>query len=164
MSDGAHKLTVSHDAVGEMLTGGGEFLSPQSLLGDLTEAQALAVPPGSLYSIAQVVAHMHYWQERGIALARGANPPRPEHLDDTFPPPQAGEWNALRAAFLAGLDVCARVAAEKSGASGPDGDDRDAAYDLALCPALHSAYHYGQIAMLRQIQGLWPPAGGDDSW
>ncbi len=37
-------------------------------------------------------------------------------------------------------------------------------YDLALCPALHSACRYGQIAMLRQIQGLWPPAGGDDSW
>lgn len=164
MSDGAHKFTVSPDAVKEMLTGGGAFLLPQRLLGDLTDAQALAVPPGSLYSIAQVVAHIHFWQERGIALARGANLPRPAHLDDTFPVPQAGEWDALRAAFLNGLDVCAQVAAEKSGETSPDRDDRDIAYDLAECPALHSAYHYGQIAMLRQIQGLWPLAGGDESW
>jgi len=164
MSDGTYKYHVSAAGVGELLTGGGEFLPPGRLLGDLTEAQALAVPASSLYSIAQILAHMHYWQERNIARARGENPPRPEHLDDTFPVPQAGEWDALRAAFLNGLDVCAQVAAEKAGETSPDRDDTSLGYDLAECPALHSAYHYGQIAMLRQIQGLWPPEGGDESW
>ena len=107
---------------------------------------------------------MCFWQERETARARGESRPRPEHLDDTFPVPQPGEWNALRAAFLAGLEACAQAAAEHGGETSPDRDDTDVAYDLAECPALHSAYHYGQIAMLRQIQGLWPPAGGDDSW
>jgi hypothetical protein len=117
MSDGTHKFHISAAGVGEMLTGGGEFLPPGRLLGDLTEAQALAALPGSAYSIAQIVAHMHYWQDRNIARARGAKPPRPEHLDDTFPVPQVGEWEALRTAFLGGLDVCAQVAAEKAGLS-----------------------------------------------
>lgn len=164
MSDGAHKYHVSPAGVGELLTGGGEFLPPEKLLSDLTEAQALAVPAGSLYSIAQIVAHMHYWQERNIARARGGQPPRPEHLDDTFLVPQVGEWDGLRTAFLHRLDVCAQVAAEKGDETSPDRDDTGVGYDLAECPALHSAYHYGQIAMLRQIQGLWPPEGGDASW
>lgn len=164
MSDGTHKYDVSPAGVGELLIGGGEFLPPGRLLGDLTEAQALAVLPGSAYSIAQIVAHMHFWQERNIARARGEKPPRPEHLDDTFPIPQVGEWEALRTAFLNGLDACAQVAAEKASEASPDRDDTSVGYDLAECPALHSAYHYGQIAMLRQIQGLWPPEGGDDSW
>lgn len=164
MSDSTHKYHVSAAGVGELLIGGGEFLPPERLLGDLTEAQALAVPPGSPYSIAVLVAHMRYWQERNITRARGENPIRPEHLDDTFPVPQAGEWDALRTAFLGGLDACAQVAAEKAGETSPDRDDTSLGYDLAECPALHNAYHYGQITMLRQIQGLWPPAGGDDSW
>ncbi len=164
MSDGTHKYHVSAAGVGEMLTGGGEFLPPGRLLGDLTEAQALAVPPGSLYSIAQIVAHMHFWQESNIARALGDRPERPRHLEDTFPAPQPGDWDALRFAFLGGLATCAQVAAEQGAATSLDRDDTSIGYDLAECPALHSAYHYGQIAMLRQVQGWWPPEGGDDSW
>ena len=164
MSGRTHKYHVSPDGVGEMLTGGGEFLTPERLLGDLSEEQALAVLPGSPYSIAVLVAHMHYWQERNIARASGVSLPRPEHLDDTFPIPSMGEWDTLRSDFFAGLKVCASVAVEKEGSTSPDRDDTSVGYDLAECPALHSAYHFGQVAMLRQIQGWWPPVGGDDSW
>ena len=164
MSDGPHEYHVSAAGVGKLLTGGGEYLPPDRLLGDLTEAQALALPPGSLYSIAGIVAHMQFWQERNIARARGEDGPRPEHLEDTFPTPIADGWDALRDAFLNGLGACTKVAVERAGETSPDRDDTSIGYDLAECPALHSAYHYGQIAMLRQIQGLWPPEGGDDSW
>jgi len=164
MSEQATKYMVSPAAVRALLAGDDEFLSPQRLLGDLTEAQALAVPPGSLYSIAGIVAHMHFWQERGIALALGGKPSRPEHLDDTFPTPQPGDWDALRLAFLDGLATCAQVAAEQGAEASRGRREASVGFDLAACPALHSAYHYGQIAILRQIQGLWPPEGGDDSW
>ncbi|MDQ2798098.1 MAG: DinB family protein [Armatimonadota bacterium] len=155
---------VSPAGVQELLTGGGEFLPPERLLGDLTEAQALAVPPGSPYSIAGLVAHMRFWQDYNIARARGQHTARPEHLDETFPEVRAGEWAALRQAFLTGLEICAQTAAEKSGETSTDRADTSVGYDLVECPALHNAYHYGQIAMLRQIQGFWPPAGGDGSW
>ncbi len=158
------RFAVTGDAVKEMLTGGGEFLPPERLLGDLTEAQALAIPSGSTYSIAVLVAHMHFWQERNIQRARGKKPERPARLDDTFPPVEIGAWEGLRRDFLKGLEVCAETAQEYGEQTSPDRDDASIAYDLAECPALHSAYHYGQIAMLRQIQGLWPPAGGDGSW
>ncbi len=164
-SVGETVLSVTPGVVEQFLMGAGEFLPPDRLLNDLSDEQAMTVPPGSLYSIAQIVAHMHCWQERNIGSARGVAAPRPEHLDDTFPTPTPGEWNALRASFLDGLAVCAQAAAENglNVGGGPEGSTT-VGYDLAACPALHSAYHYGQIAMLRQIQGLWPPAGGDDSW
>ena len=164
MSDKGHTFSVSPAGIAEMLTGGGEFVPPARMLGDLTEAQALAVPPGSPYSIAVLVAHMGYWQNRNIERACGLKEPRPEHLDDTFPTVQPGEWAALRENFLTGLEVCAEMAVQFGGGASPDREDADMAFDLAMCPAFHSAYHYGQIAMLRQIQGLWPPEGGDDSW
>ena len=160
----ARKHTVSPVAVREMLSGGGEFVPPHRLLGDLTEAQALAVPPGSPYSIAVLVAHVSYWQNRNMERVRGLQEPRPEHLDDTFPPVQPGQWASVRENFLTGLEICAEMAAQSGAGTSSDREDADVAYDLAMCPALHSAYHYGQIAMLRQIQGLWPPEGGDDSW
>ena len=164
MSDGTHEYHVSPAGVGRLLTGGGEFLPPERLLGDLTEDQALSTPPGSLYSIAGIVAHMKFWQDYKTARARGEKLGRPEHIDETFPVPMVGEWEVVRAAFLDGLDLCAQVAVENAGETSPDRNDISIGYRLAECPALHSAYHYGQIAMLRQIQGLWPPEGWDDSW
>ncbi len=150
----AYDYHVSPSGVKELLTGGGEFIPPERLLGDLTEAQALAVPPGSPYSIAVLVAHMHFWQDRNIRRALGEKPARPANLDDTFPEVRAGEWESLRNVFLAGLQICAEAAQERGEQISPDRADTSIAYDLAECPALHSAYHYGQIAMLRQIQGL----------
>jgi len=29
---------------------------------------------------------------------------------------------------------------------------------------VHNSYHLGQIAMLRQALGAWPPKGGGDTW
>src|SRR5947209_466593 len=98
MPEPTPKLHVTPAALQEFLTGAGEFLEPHRLLGDLTPDQACAVPPGSLYSIAQVVAHMHYWQERNTLRARGTASPRPQHLDDTFPVPLKDDWDDLRAA------------------------------------------------------------------
>ncbi len=30
--------------------------------------------------------------------------------------------------------------------------------------AAHNSYHVGQIAMVRQALGAWPPRGGGDTW
>ena len=155
--------TASPAAVAELLTGGGEFLPPRRLLADLSEDQATAVTPGQPYSIAQVLAHMHFWQERQNARARGEDPPRPEHLDDTFAPPPAGAWADLVTQFLVGTEESAQLAAQAETRTSPDRDDTDVSYDLAES-ALHNAYHLGQVALLRQTLGFWPPDGGDESW
>lgn len=129
--------------------GDGEFLSPARILTDLTEEQAMTVPPNSLYSIAQVLAHMHYWQGRRFALQRGETWPEAEHLIDTFAPPAPGTWDKLVAAFLSDLETIKKMADEKA----------DYGY---VGRALHNGYHLGQIVLLRQMLGIWPPAGGED--
>jgi hypothetical protein len=30
--------------------------------------------------------------------------------------------------------------------------------------AAHNSYHVGQIVVLRQALGAWPPPGGGDTW
>jgi hypothetical protein len=150
------------DAVGELLRGGGEFVEPAKILQDIGETQAVAVPPGSPHSIAQIVVHMHYWQQVNIAKANGQQPPRPARLDDTFTAPLPGTWRHLVNEFLAGIETCQRLAREKADATSPDRDDTSLDYDLAES-ALHNAYHLGQIVLLRRIMGLWPPASGDDN-
>jgi hypothetical protein len=151
---------ASPAAVEELMDGGGEFAPPSSLLSDLTEEQAVAVPPGAPYSIAQVVSHMHWNLRSSLAAVGQEAHPGPEHLDDTFAPIAPGSWKGLVEAFLAGIEECKRVAAEKKDAVSPARDDTNVDYDLAET-ALHNAYHFGQIVLLRRMQRLWPPAGGD---
>jgi hypothetical protein len=71
-----------------------------------------------------------------------------------------GAWPALVASFLAGIEELAKLAEERAEVTSPHRDDTSVGYDLAES-ALHNAYHCGQIVLLRRIQGLWPPAGGD---
>lgn len=153
---------VTPDGVQELLRGGGEFNTPERILSDLTAEQAYLKPPGSPYSIAQVVAHLHYWQERQVATALGEARPRPEHLDDTFVAPDPAEWAALVSAFLGGVTAASEAATERAEATSPDRNDTSIPYDLAES-ALHNAYHLGQIVLLRQMLGFWPPAGGDEN-
>lgn len=140
--------TATIDDVKGWQDGGGEFLSPQAILTDLTEAQASTVPAGSPYSIAQVLAHMHYWQGGRFAKLRGEEWPEAAHLIDTFALPSPGGWDALVTAFLRDLDSVKALANEK------------AEYDY-VSRALHNGYHLGQIVLLRQMLGIWPPAAGE---
>jgi hypothetical protein len=153
---------ASPGAVGELLDGGGEFVSPEHILDDLTEEQARALPPGSPYSIAQVVAHMAFWQSATLAKLTGAALERPAHLEDSFAAPAPGGWRACVETFLRGISTAKNLAATSAGRTSPDREDTSVPYDLAES-ALHNAYHLGQIVLLRQMQGLWPPAEGDSN-
>ena len=147
MSDTFYSAT--QEDVQNWQDGDGEYLSPARILTDLTEEQATTVPPGSPYSVAQVLAHMHYFQGRRFAKMRGETWPDAEHLADTFAPIVPGTWKKLVPAFLSDLEAIKRLADEK------------AEYSY-VGRALHNGYHLGQIVLLRQMLKLWPPAGGED--
>jgi len=153
---------ASSHAVKELTDGGGQFNCAERLIEDLTGEQATLVLPGAPYAIAQIVAHMHYWQSYAIAEAQGTTPERPAHLIETFPDVSLEDWPTLRAAFLAGIEEIKRLADERSGTVSPARNDTTVGYELAE-NALHNAYHLGQIVLLRHLVGLWPPLGGDQN-
>src|SRR5262245_41092401 len=103
MSD-EERISFPRERVKSWIDGFDEYVPPTRILNDLTEAQATTVAPGSPYTIAQLVAHMQYYQGGGLAKRRGEEWPAVEHLADTFAPPAPGAWPELAATFLAGLE------------------------------------------------------------
>jgi hypothetical protein len=105
---------------------------------------------------------MRFFQGATLALLRGEDRPRPQHLEDTFAAIAPGSWSRLVEGFLNGIEDAKKRSDEKRDAVSPSRDDTNVDYDLAES-ALHNACPLGQIVLLRQIQGLWPPSGGDDN-
>lgn len=162
MADGGVR-TASAEAVAAMTDGDQQHLPPARLLSDLTEVQAMAVPPHSPYSIAQIAAHLYFWQQRQVAWAQGETPPPVEDLEATFAAPPAGTWKQLVQDVLAGAEQAKQQAGEKAEQSSALFDNSTVGYALASS-ALHNSYHLGQIVLLRRMQGFWPPAGDDNDW
>jgi hypothetical protein len=157
----------------KLLHGVGAFTSPRRTVSGLTAAQALLAPDGSPHSIAQVLAHVHYWQEWMLGTAAAAQMlPFPEHADIGWPAVNTDEWDPVREGFLAGLVRADELASDETLlarkiASGsvelPGWNEYTVGFVLADL-ALHNAHHLGQIVLLRRMIGAWPPEGGGVSW
>lgn len=155
--------TVSADTVCSLLDGDGQFHAPARLLSDMSEEQAMAVPPGSPYSIAQVVAHLHFWQQRQKARAQGQTLSPVEDLEITFAAPPAATWKQLVQDVLTGIEQLKDLARAQAAQPSAAYDNGTVGYGLASS-ALHNGYHLGQVVLLRRLQGLWPPAGDENDW
>ena len=87
-----------------------------------------------------------------------------------WPEMAANDWPAICERFLEGLDTLAAVVAELE----PDGAIQPpiefpmlasyTARDVWEHVAQHNAYHLGQIVVLRQVLGIWPPPAGSYTW
>lgn len=142
---------------------GFDFEPPVRMLSDLTPEQALARPEGWPYSIAVNVAHMLYWQQLWLDGINEKPVERAKGKNADWPLITAEEWDSTRAALLDGIEQARRKSQNAADLN------RTLAYGMTvgqtlLRIALHNSYHVGQIALMRQQLGTWPPAGGDDSW
>lgn len=149
--------------VSDMFHAKGEFIDPSDLLTDISEAQASEHFEGSPYTIAEQLSHMRYWQRHSLDQARALKPMYPEHEADGWPPVLRGEWDNLRKLFLDELEECCALASDENVSRKLVGENTTAAAVLASC-AMHNAYHFGQITLLRRLIGAWPPASGDRTW
>jgi hypothetical protein len=115
--------------------------------------------------VAQVVAHVQFWQAHLLETIAGQNPPVPEHASGGWPPPGdlPGEWETLRETFLRDAGRLRVHARDPALAVRGGGEGRPYAA-LLTNYAGHSLYHLGQVVTLRQALGLWPPPGGGDTW
>jgi uncharacterized damage-inducible protein DinB len=148
------------------------FHAPAVVLEGLTAEQATARPPGAPHSIAEIVAHMWYWQDFFNRVAREGFRGFPEHADEGWPAVAAGEWDELRTRFLTAVQLtqqlaltCGRLDEKLLPADFPVPFwQRETVGSGLLHGAVHSSHHLGQVVTLRQVMGLWPPPAGSMTW
>jgi hypothetical protein len=133
------------------LLGGTSFRSVAELLGGLDWNEAARKTPGVPYTLAGVVYHLAVTQRASLDLATGRAQAWPTALS-VWPdqPPTRAEFEALLDDLQAGLAE-AQVLAED-----PSTRAREVLADLAV----HSAYHWGQVALLRRLYGTLPGSAG----
>jgi uncharacterized damage-inducible protein DinB len=146
-------------------------MPPRQLLDGLTDDDAERKCAPLPHSIAEVVAHLEFWQAWFLKRCQGEAAPMAASAAAGWPGAGPGGWPALRARFLDGL--------EHAAALGGENGRRDALVtpaiefpplarmtvgDVVVHLATHNAHHLGQVVLLRQLVGCWPPPAGSYTW
>ena len=132
------------------------------VLEGLTEEQAIARPHGLPHSIAEIIAHMCYWQDLFNNAAQQGFTGFPEHAEYGWPAIAPGEWDSLRARFLATIELTQQLALSCDRLDEkllPENFplpfwQRESIASALLHGVVHSSHHLGQIITLRQLMGL----------
>jgi uncharacterized damage-inducible protein DinB len=147
------------------------YLAPPKTLDGLSGPEAATRVAGANHSIVEIVAHMHFWQSWFLKRCEGVPEPMVASAATGWPAAGAQDWDELRWAFLETLERLAVL-----------GDD-SARLALPVTPVLefpplahftirdalthvagHNAHHLGQVVLLRQLIGRWPPPDGSWTW
>jgi uncharacterized damage-inducible protein DinB len=145
-------------------------MPPARILEDLSAEDAERRMAGAPHSIAEIVAHLHFWQEWFRRRCEGKHAPMVERAAAGWPEVTPGAWPRLREDFVRGLEALGAL-------------DAGGARDARIAPAIefpplahytlgdalvhvanHNAHHLGQIILLRQLMGRWPPPSGSWTW
>ena len=131
--------------------------------------------PGFPQSIFGLVWHAAYWMDYERARIEGKAPPYPDHAEASWPaqafPRDEAEWGQTVARFRAGLTALGALAAlpapeaeRKVALTAETTNQGDTVKDIVWQTLVHNRYHLGQVVLLRQALGAWPPPTGTDSW
>ena len=136
------------EAIRQMIEGD-DYTPLDRLIANLTPEQAARKPAGSPYSIATITWHTWFWINAWVIIIRGAGDPFQGHDPQVGWPEVAPEdWPAIRERLGEAL------LAAKELAAGQDIDRKtwqeQTVGSNLLQIALHTAYHIGQIALVRQ--------------
>lgn len=149
----------SPKAVEGLIEAWSSFTPASRALDGLTPEQAVTKFEGWPYSVAEVVAHMLFWQRHDHAtIETGAEPDVPAGSD--WPTVTEDDWPRLKDEFLASLEESRETARD------PKNLERrilGGKFTVGLRMVWftgHNAYHLGQVVMMRRILGAWPPPGG----
>jgi uncharacterized damage-inducible protein DinB len=140
----------------DQLVCGMDFNSAETLLGDVSPQQAVTLLPGETYTIAVQTYHTLYWMEKWLERIDGVLIPHDPEKDNDFKPVAPEEWEELRSRLYAALQRAQDAAAKQDPhrSVGLPWHPQATVQTLLLQTALHTAYHLGQIAMLRPKLGL----------
>lgn len=150
----------------ELLMNPVAYMPPTQVLDGLSAEDSARRVPGIRHSIVEIVAHLAFWQAWFLSRCAGVTKPQVAHAADGWPAVTAADWDDVRGEFLTDLRRAVDLPA-----TGPVDPPLEfppmAAYgveDVMSHVAQHNAHHLGQVVLLRQALGLWPPPGGSYTW
>ncbi len=128
------------------LGGSAAFREPDHPLEHLTYEVAAKSVPGLPYTIADVLHHISATMRASLSLASGGASGWPQDLE-VWPdmPPTAEQLAQLR------LEIALALAEAVMLAEDPSQRAQEILTDLAV----HNAYHWGQVALMRRLHDDW---------
>jgi uncharacterized damage-inducible protein DinB len=156
---------VVEQAVRNALSGKGSHVEAKLVFEGLAWKDAGARPKGTPYTIFQLLNHIVFWQEWVVKWLDGGKPPIPEHASGSWPggrgPAGPEEWEQAIKRFGKGLNDLTRRARDSDLLSK---GGRKSRLEMLHTIASHNSYHLGQVVLLRQMLGAWPPPSGGLTW
>lgn len=156
---------VLEKMIGNALSGKGAHVEAKDALDGLDWRVAGARPESVPHSIFQVLNHVVYWQEWVVKWLDGQKPPIPGHAAGSWPgsagPTDRQDWERSRKRFNTGLQDLHRRSRESDLFSK---GGRKSRLEMLQTIASHNSYHLGQIVLIRQVLGAWPPPAGGLTW
>ena len=147
------------------LSGKGFHAEAKNTLEGIDWMTAGTRPDGAPHSVFQLLNHMTYWQEWVVRWLDGEKPAIPKHASGSWPgstgPKGRKEWEQAVRRFGHGLDEMDRRSRDTDLLSSPGGKSR---LEMLQTIASHNSYHLGQVVLLRQMLGVWPPPSGGLTW
>jgi uncharacterized damage-inducible protein DinB len=147
------------------LSGKGAHVATKNLFEGLDWKAAGTRPEAAPHSIFQLLKHLSYWDDWVVKWLDGGSPTIPKHASGSWPgdvsPANAKEWQRAVRGFRSGLDRLARQSREADLLTRRGEHTR---LGMLQAIAAHNSYHAGQIVVLRQLLGKWPPPSGGVTW
>ena len=150
--------------VPEVLEDESEHTPAAQALEGLTASQAFTKLEGWPHSIAEIVAHLLFWQRQVLGGIDG-QPPVAEVKSAAigWPPVEDSDWPRIGDEYLAGLKRTRELARDPEVVGRLLRSNRTVGSRLVVHSG-HDAYHLGQIVLLRRLMGAWPPPSGGMTW
>jgi uncharacterized damage-inducible protein DinB len=151
--------------IARALLGKGAHAGTKTVFAALDWKRAGQRPESAPHSVYQLLNHMLYWQEWVVKWLDGERPPIPKHASAGWPgdaaPASQKEWERAVRRFRNGLEGLTRRSRQADLFS-----ERASTSPLEMLHtiALHNSYHVGQVVLLRQVLGAWPPPSGGATW
>ena len=153
----------------EFLSSPVTYLAPDKTLEGLDQTSAETRLSGAPHSIAEIVAHLAFWQNWFYARCTGNAVPIVSSAAAGWPAVGQNSWPSIHSQFLERLEQLASLS---------DGDvSRRVEPPIEFPPlanytvgealvhvANHNSHHLGQVILLRQLNGAWPPPAGSWTW